>query len=308
MDGEAGLRCPQCSAARDIYRYCMNCGFDYSGLPDELDPPTSPYGDITPAYAAEPVSDVLDGSVVEADTAERPAVATQPVLPPPIHDEPMRIVGGRSAPVILGLVAAAVFVLILIGAAIVSLIGSGDDDPEATDSEPSSQGPSDDPASPDAAGPTCWNGTQVAGLSECPDPSGTDGLAWVFPSFDPQECTMRRENPAKWNCTVETAEGDKVRIRYREHKGVERALTAYTAKYGLKNRTEVLSAREDIERYVWQAPRPNNNGVWAISSMYAEYPWSVTIKGQKSDAVEAAFNDDVEFRNPRRLAGSPAEG
>ncbi len=42
MDGEAGLSCPQCSAARDIYRYCMNCGFDYDTLADDNEPPVLP--------------------------------------------------------------------------------------------------------------------------------------------------------------------------------------------------------------------------------------------------------------------------
>ena len=99
-----------------------------------------------------------------------------------------------------------------------------------------------------------------------------------------------------------------MKIRYREHKAVQRPLTAYTAKYGRQNRTAVLSARDDVERYVWRSPSTNNNGVWTLSSMYAEHPWSVTIKGQNADDVESALNNNVTFRNPRRLSGAPADG
>ncbi len=291
MNGEAGLSCPQCSAARDIYRYCMNCGFDYDTL----------------AVGSESVGifDVPEAVLVE-DTAERPAVPVHPVLPPPADSEPNRLIGGRSAPVLLAMIAVAVFVLVLIIATIVSLIGSDDEPAEtaASDSSAPDNSGDDEPAGSDEFEATCWDGTEVSDLSECSEPSGVEGLAWVFPTFDQDTCKQKSTEPAKWTCKVTTADGGTVKVRYREHKGVQGALAAYSSKYGTKNRTAVLSAREDVERYVWRSPRPNNNGVWTVSSMYAEHPWSVTVKGGKASDVEAAFNDSVEFRNPRRLSGS----
>lgn len=310
MNAEGVLSCPQCATARDIYRYCMNCGFDFAQIEDfQTGNDGSPIvAGIATSTTEEPpaAAEILGTDESPNDTAERPAVSTQPVLPPPADSASLgsQLVGGSSAPVMLGIIAGAVCLLLVIVAAILSVIGD-DDEPSDSASQATSSPTADDSPAPSTTGEECWDGSQADTLNSCPIPSGTAGLAWVFPSFDPAECTDKTEGaqPPRWNCSVTVDGGGKVRVRYREHGSLERGLATYSQDYGVRNRSEVLSPREDVERYVWRAPSADNFGFWSVSSMYAEHPWSVTVKGRASADVEAVFADVVEFRNPRRIPG-----
>ena len=311
MNAEAGLSCPHCATPRDIYRYCMNCGFDFSRLahPSVADETAL----VEAEYAA--VTDDADPNPVDRaphHTVERPPVAAQPpVVPPPAAESSLPLVGGASAPVMVGIAAAALCILLLIGAAMVSVLG--DDDPPATRSPDATSTASDASEKPSQAPgePRCWDGSSANSLSDCTEPRGTVGLAWVFPSFIESQCTNKSPNgakPAKWSCRVAAPQGGRVTIRYREHTSVKRALATYDRGFGRGNRTTAKSPRDDIERYLWRARRAGNTGAWTVTSLYADYPWAVTVKGRSRDAVDDAFSNVVEFRNPRRIIGQPAEG
>ncbi len=294
---EAGLSCPQCANPRDIYRYCMNCGFDFADLAESEAPFDSSH------YAATD----------EADTAEPAAVPPSHVLPPPTTEPTPPIVGGASAPVMLGIAFAAICVLLIIGAAMISVLGNDEDKPSQTVSEnpnsASSNGSTPNDPTPAPDGARCWDGSAAATVSDCTAPTGTVGLAWVFPSFQESQCTNKSASgakPAKWRCRVTAPGGGQVTIRYREHGSVAKAQATYTRDLGRANRRSVLSAREDVERYVWRAASSDNNGLWVVSSLYAEHPWSVTIKGRQRASVDRAFAEVVEFRNPRRMTGQPS--
>jgi hypothetical protein len=268
MNAESALSCPQCATPRDIYRYCMNCGFDFSAD--------------------------TDGEQVDVLAAEEA----------PLVEVGAPVVGGSSASVLLVMIAVAVAVLLLIVAALFIPFGASDDTPVAGDATSSDTGspPSSEPS--EAAPADCWDGTSAATPAQCPALTGSAGLAWVFPSVDRDECTDEGKGPgkpAKWVCRVPLADGGTVRIRYREHKSVDKGLAKLSRTYGEKSRDEVLSERDDVVRYVWRAPEADSDGRWSLSSMYAEHPWSVTIKGDSADDVEDALTDAVEFRNPRRL-------
>lgn len=267
MNAESALSCPQCATPRDIYRYCMNCGFDFS---------------------ADPAVKTHD--IRAADEAPTVEVAAP-------------VVGGSSASVMLVTTAVAVAVLLLIVAALFIPFGASEDTPagEPTNSqtEPS---PSPEPSQPAQA--VCWDGTSAATPAQCPALSGSAGLAWVFPSLDPTACadaSLGANKPAKWVCRVSLDDGGAVRIRYREHKSVDKARASFSETYGATNRDSVLSERDDVVRYVWRASQADSEDRWSLSSMYAEHPWSVTIRGDSADEVETALTDLVEFRNARRL-------
>lgn len=270
MNAESALTCPQCATPRDIYRYCMNCGFDFSSDTD-----------------VEAVLQAEEAPIVEV---------VAPVSAP--------VVGGSSAAVMLVMIAVAVVVLLLVLAALFIPFNRSDDTPTAGDATRSETAPSRAPEPSKPAQATCWDGTSAATPAQCPALSGSAGLAWVFPSLDPTECTDQgkgRDKPAKWVCKVSLEDGNAVRIRYREHKSVDKALAGFARTYGAKNRDSVLSERDDLVRYVWRAPQADSEGRWSLTSMYAEHPWSVTIKGDSAGDVEGALSDAVEFRSARRL-------
>jgi hypothetical protein len=274
MNAESALTCPQCATPRDIYRYCMNCGFDFSSHASIDASPDSPL-----------------------ETADPPATEVAATL-----EAVTPVVGGSSASVVLVMIVVAVAVLLLILAGLFIPFGSSDETPGDATSTGDAPSPSRGPVEPAQA--TCWDATRAASAAACPEVRGDAGLAFVFPSLDPDECTDQRKGagrPAKWMCKVSLDDGGAVRIRYREHRSVAKARAAYAETYGARNRDSVLSERDDVERYVWRASEADEEGRWSLSSMYAEHPWSVTVKGDSADDVEAALADLVRFRNPRRL-------
>jgi hypothetical protein len=308
-NAENGLSCPQCATARDIYRYCMNCGFDFASTAEDFSPPTLAASASASASASEGATTLHSPgealSLDDTDTAERPAVGSQAILPPPPDPSPpgSQLVGGTSAPMMVGIIAGAICLLLVLGAAIVSVLGDDDGQPADSASQgPNSPGTEESPTA-SAIGEECWDGTTADTQSECPIPTGTAGLAWVFPSFSEPDCTDKTKGakPTNWTCAISVSGGGKVRVRYREHKSVDRPLAAFNEEFGVRNRTAVLSPREDVERYIWQSPTASNTGKWLVSSMYAEHPWSVTVKGRSPVDVETVFVEVVEFRNPRRI-------
>lgn len=254
----------------------MNCGFDFTSDPSIDAPPDTSLETVGPPGTEE--------------------AAIDDVVTP--------VVGGSSASVMLVMIGVAVVVLLLVVAALFIPFGGSDDTPAAEDATSTDTDP---PRSSEPSEPTrrdCWDGTSAATPAQCPALSGSAGLAWVFPSLDANECTDEGKGPskpAKWVCRVSLADGGTIRIRYREHKSVDRALAKFSQKYGAKNREPVLSERDDVVRYIWRASEPDSEGRWSLTSMYAEHPWSVMIKGDAADEVEAALADAVEFRNARRL-------
>ncbi|MGL5810813.1 MAG: hypothetical protein ACRCYQ_12790 [Nocardioides sp.] len=214
-------------------------------------------------------------------------------------------VGGSSAPLLLGLVAAAVIALLLIGAALVSIITPADEDPSPVSATPT---PTPEREQPDDE-QRCWHGTKTESVADCPAPWGTKGLAWVFPSFDGDGCARRGGSDRRptWVCETTVPDGvasvGRVQIRYSGHDRVSRGIAAYDASYRGDDRSRVFSERDDVERIVWRSSRADNNGIWRMSSLYMDQPWSVTVRGRSATAVEYAFEKMVEFREPRRLRG-----
>ncbi|MGL5823504.1 MAG: hypothetical protein ACRCYU_01370 [Nocardioides sp.] len=355
MDAKPDLSCPQCTIARDIYRYCMNCGHDFEPhlegasevRPRAKHRPKHAAYSLPPSAGSQSAESTSTGSVtrspaigqakgpritgvpavistsppesppsrathrrapVAPDTAEHPAIGGQPMAPPDQGGaERNRLVGGRSAPLGLGLIVGSICVLLLVAATMVSLLGDHNG-PAASASGASSDTSADTNPAPSTLA-VCWNDQLATAIRDCSPPARTAGLAWVFPSFDRADCADRtadRQAPERWSCPVRVSGGGATRIHYRQLKFANQARTYYDRRYGRRARVSVLSPREDVERYVWHSRRADNNGVWSVTSLYAAHPWSVTVIGRSSADVEAAFKYAVEFRNPRQILGRPA--
>ena len=96
----------------------------------------------------------------------------------------------------------------------------------------------------------CWNVEGAASRSECPKPRGTDGLAWVLPSFRPDrlDCVDELEQhpeynrPVMWTCE-QAVEGRAVSVTYSQITGQRAALRYFDKMHG-DSRVATRSAEE----------------------------------------------------------------
>ena len=147
---------------------------------------------------------------------------------------------------------------------------------------------------------TCWDGEQVEAVDACTRPRGTDGVAWVFPSFDRDrlECVdelvahPEYTRPTMWTC-AQAVGGRAVEVTYSEVTGVQDALRFLDRLHGPDARSTGPAT------YSWTAT-PTPGGAWVASLLLRDLPFSVTVTAaQRSDAVRAL---------ERRVRVRPAEG
>ena len=145
----------------------------------------------------------------------------------------------------------------------------------------------------------CWDGHSTLSLRGCGSPSGLRGLAWVFPSIQPEACEAIGSvgRPQAWSCPV-SLEGRDATIVYGELFSVADGVDHYDAVYenGVAQRKTVGA------RYVWKAKERNVREVWQFSSMYVAEPWSVHVESVTRKGAKLAFKS-VEFRSPDELQG-----
>ncbi len=146
----------------------------------------------------------------------------------------------------------------------------------------------------------CWDGSTGKALSECGTPEGLRGLAWVFPSIQPEDCVATGSvgRPQAWSCPVDAGGPNEASIVYGELFSVEDGLNHYSRLY--ENGIGIQKTVGD--RYVWKAKRSNVRAVWQRSSMYVDQPWSVHIESATKLGAKLAYRS-VEFRSPDQLAG-----
>lgn len=149
-----------------------------------------------------------------------------------------------------------------------------------------------------ADGPTtCWDGRLAIDVP-CPEPTGTAGLAWVFPTFDRVrlDCVDELElhpeytRPAMWTCE-QAVGGRPVQVTYSEVTGTEDALRFLDRLHGPDARRTERSA------YAWRATQ-TPSGSWVTSLLLRDLPFAVTVTAtQRSDAARALARR-VEVRPP----------
>lgn len=161
----------------------------------------------------------------------------------------------------------------------------------------------DEGASAAGGDATCWDGRPAAD-GPCPVPTGTAGLAWVFPTFDRVrlDCVDELERhpeytrPTMWTCE-QAVGGRPVEVTYSEVTGTDDALRFLDRLHGSDARSTGPSA------YSWRATQ-TPSGSWVTSLLLRDLPFAVTVSAtQRSDAARALARR-VQVRPPEeRSAG-----
>lgn len=188
--------------------------------------------------------------------------------------------------------------------------GSPDGGASATSSPTASVSaePSSSPtrSHPPAAAYRCWNGGRVAELDECTAPTGVAGLAWVFPSLEPEACTnllLHRSSPmvrALYECEVEVA-GSPVTVDYVEWRSIADALDYYDA-WGTR-RMPIRGGGGRPLRFGWLRTTPEGQYVGALA--YTDAPFSVSVTAPDEAARTRAVRKAIRLRATADLSGVP---
>lgn len=174
----------------------------------------------------------------------------------------------------------------------------------AGDSERSDPSSPTQPSEPDEL--ICWDADSPGPASACTEPTGTAGLRWVFPSFDPEECVRTRGRDLAegadetWECSSWGAEG-RVRVRYTRWSTTDAARSIYFKRYSDPPLLEPDQAEPEFQ--TWRGignPEPT----FDLTRLYADHPFSVSVVAEYEADRESAFTG-LEFRPAAELRGVP---
>jgi len=154
----------------------------------------------------------------------------------------------------------------------------------------------------------CWNGEGAASRSECPKPRGTDGLAWVLPSFRPDrlDCVDELEQhpeynrPVMWTCE-QAVEGRAVSVTYSQITGQRAALRYFDKLHG-DSRVATRSSDGRSEVFRW-APSQSADGQWRASLLLRDAPYAVTASAADREDAELVLDRRVRIRPPGARRG-----
>jgi hypothetical protein len=190
-------------------------------------------------------------------------------------------------------------------------------EPTPTTSTPTPQArldnsPTSAPAEP-TPGPnpgTCWDGRATSSLSLCGLPHGTRGLAWVFPSLDPDRssCRPARASDGRPAYAVvtsyicfERALGQPVTVTYDEVADVHEVEAWMDDQVGAANVVDLPGAHGGRCLMVDTDQRPAR-----ISGMYERYPYVVSVFAPTKNAALRAWKQMVEQRPSGAVLGTRA--
>lgn len=314
------MYCALCgtAAVRDDQRFCARCGGELRATSTGAEPQAFAVAEPTvlpppppPAYSpGAPVTGPIFAD--DAPTVVPPTPYLPPVVVPTAPSQPPR---RRRGPVILLAIAALLAAGAGAGGAVL-LLGSGDEEPSsaaardrdadrpARSTEPSEVAEESASAS-ESVTPTeeartfrCWSGgAPVADLAECGNPTGPDGLRWVFPSADQAGCT--EDASAQRASEIECAPGG-VRFHYSEWRS-RTALEQYYGGIALAS-IDPPSGRGDLTAFQVAS---RESGVDYKVAIYYTSPatlWSVTIYAADESQYRAVVGG-LEVRQFRDLRG-----
>ena len=138
----------------------------------------------------------------------------------------------------------------------------------------------------------CWNGAETMGPDDCTLPTGTAGLAWVYPGL--RGCREEGSLSGRVTtvvCAYDTADGPG-ELRLIEWSSSSAANQSYREKYGKTARPWRSSWG-----YTWVARTQRTN-------LYGDGPFSATAKGGNK-RVKNRMLDRLDYRRPRDLRGQP---
>ncbi|MEZ0579845.1 serine/threonine-protein kinase [Nocardioides sp. MH1] len=303
------------SALRSSARAVASAGETTGGIEPTIVKTFAPSPTPPPPPAWPPTPLGHEDPPTQAAYGVPPAGFSGPVAPaPPPTQRPPSPGGGRSP---WRVVAAAAAVALLLGAATTGavLLSRGDDSPQDSAGADTSTDTASDRGSDRASDGTdrtqppptpvddvtCWNGMTTSSAQQCPDPSGVAGLEWMYPSFDRRECGPKRlpyPRLTVWQCPKVTAAGDPVLIRYTEWQSAALADASYASKDRGSHQTFIRSADGDVVRTVWRYDGFNREGRVTLSSVYHDWPFSVSVEGASQRAIDDGLRELVLQRKP----------
>ena len=183
--------------------------------------------------------------------------------------------------------------------------------PSATESvEPTPEpSPTDPPTEARPLNPgTCWDGTPTPDLRGCGLPTGVAGLAWVFPSFDPDR-SQCRENPnsdrsfgveVSWVCT-ERALGREVLVSYDHVTDIGEVDAFMHASVPAGQVVEIPGANGGRCVASDTAKRPAR-----ITGWYERFPYVVSVFAPTRASAERAWKAIVQQRPAQAVRGRRA--
>ncbi|MEE3126825.1 MAG: hypothetical protein VX494_06400 [Actinomycetota bacterium] len=154
----------------------------------------------------------------------------------------------------------------------------------------------------------CWNGDEATTISDCSKPRGTEGLAWVLPSFRPDrlDCVDELERnpdynrPVMWTCD-QVVGGQPVSVTYSQVTGQRAALRYFDKLHG-DSRVATRSADGRSEVFRW-APSQTAAGEWQVSVLLRDAPYAVTLVAPTAEDAERALEHRVRIRPPGTRRG-----
>lgn len=159
-------------------------------------------------------------------------------------------------------------------------------------------------AKPDSV--RCWDGPIETDPDACTEPTGVNGLAWVFPLFTPSEVECDDvlvehpdyQRPTMWECVIE-ADGEEISLTYSELTSVAEGLDFISREYDGFERKEIVAKNGDPVRYEWR--RPVKDG-FTMTSMYVGFPYAVEVRAEKKKIREWALETLVRFRSTAAIS------
>lgn len=310
--------CAYCGAETAGGGFCPKCGQKVvsgsAALPSSPPPPpasttappvaapAAPAPQPPPPIAAAPVPTSADPVGLEA-------------LDLPVSGE-SRDGSGSNKVIVGGVVAALLAVIVGLTAA---LFVSGDDATDApqddsvvADSGAAAMTPStasgedtevEEGQTTSSSGPayTCWDGSSADNLPACGEPTGADGLAWVFPKSSSARCksTGRGARVAETDCLVRASSGALVRVHYSEWRSWDDGFGEYSS----QNVQGAVTRWGDFLR--WYIDPRETEWNYKVALLYRDAPWSVTVYGRTvADRDEVLRN--LVVRPARDLLGERA--
>ncbi|GAA4687709.1 hypothetical protein [Nocardioides nanhaiensis] len=166
------------------------------------------------------------------------------------------------------------------------------------------------------AGVVCWNGVAERTAADCSPLAGRAGLAWVFPSFDPDrlDCTDdlatgdgANLRPTSWTCNAQVGD-NAVRITYYRMSDPQQAAAYQERRFGEPGgRTAVGSpvGPGEAPQQVW---RGRVRGEFLVVAARTDVPFAVEVAAELPRARDRAVGTVRMRTGELRLRSTEAAG